>query len=228
LGGEIPTTKYIFLGDYVSRGRHSIETLLLLLSFKVLYPTSITLLRGNHECASIARVYGLYDEVKSKYTNNLECWRELCKVFNTLPLAAIVNGKILCAHGGPPKTVKKLADLQQLNRFIEIEQDGPLLDLQYSEPCTEKQGWTVSPRGIGFNFGEDVFDAFCEANGIEHLVRTHIGIIDGYTLMFKDRITCMWSCPNYCYRDGNLGSYLKIDENSVKEHVMFSKATVQY
>ena len=61
LGGKPPESNYLFLGDYVDRGKLGVECICLLLAYKVKYPENFFLLRGNHECQSINRLYGFYD-----------------------------------------------------------------------------------------------------------------------------------------------------------------------
>merc|ERR1719277_1269190 len=95
--GFPPESNYLFLGDYVDHGKQSLETITLLFAYKVKFPENFFLLRGNHECASITRIYGFYDECKRRY--NIKLWKQFCDVFNCLPVCALIDEKILCMHG---------------------------------------------------------------------------------------------------------------------------------
>lgn len=109
-GGECPHVNYLFLGDFVDRGFNSVETFLLLLAYKVRYPDRITLIRGNHECRQITQVYGFYDECLRKYAS-LNVWRYCTDVFDYLSLAAIIEEKVFCVHGGLSPTIKTIDDV---------------------------------------------------------------------------------------------------------------------
>ena len=106
-GGSVPDHSYIFIGDFVDRGFNSVETFEYLLCLKLLYPDRITLLRGNHESRQVTSVYGLYDEISRKYGNS-NPWRYFCDLFDYLPLAALVEGRILCVHGGLSPDIKTI------------------------------------------------------------------------------------------------------------------------
>ena len=123
-GGYPPESNYLFLGDYVDRGKQSLETICLLLAYKIKYPENFFLLRGNHECASINRMYGFYDECKKRYTVKL--WKTFIDCFNTLPVAAIIDDKILCMHGGLSQDLNNLDQLNKIIRPTDVPEKGNL------------------------------------------------------------------------------------------------------
>jgi serine/threonine-protein phosphatase PP1 catalytic subunit len=121
-GGYPGESNYLFLGDYVDRGKNSLETICLLLAFKVKYKENFFLLRGNHEAENINRVYGFYDECKKRY--NVKLWKLFCDTFNCLPVAALVDEKILCMHGGISPQLQDLEQINKINRPTEIPEEG--------------------------------------------------------------------------------------------------------
>lgn len=123
-GGEIPDTNYVFIGDFVDRGYHSIETFLFLLCLKIKYPGNLTLLRGNHESRMISKSYGFYEEVFRKY-GNINPWKYFTDVFDYLPIGAVIEGKVLCIHGGLSPDLRTLDQMRTLERKVEIPNDGP-------------------------------------------------------------------------------------------------------
>ena len=93
-----PESNYLFLGDYVDRGKHGLETICLLFIYKIKYPDNFFLLRGNHECSTINKIYGFYDECKRRYS--LKIWKLFSDCFNYMPICALIDHKIFCVHGG--------------------------------------------------------------------------------------------------------------------------------
>ena len=125
IGGDIPSTKYIFMGDYVDRGYNSIETFLLLICYKLKYPSSILLIRGNHESRQITYTYGFYEEIMKKY-GNANPWKYFTDLFDYLPIGAVIDNRILCIHGGLSPTMSTIDQMKMLTRNVEIPTHGVL------------------------------------------------------------------------------------------------------
>ena len=215
IGGKIPDKKYLFLGDYVDRGYNSVETLEYLLCLKLKYPDYITLLRGNHESRQICFSYGFYEEVTRKY-GNANPWKFFNQVFDYLPLAAIIEGKIFCVHGGLSPKICYIDQIRLINRVQEIPHEGPFSDLMWSDP-DEVDGWQISSRGAGFLFGDKVVDEFNQLNDINLICRAHQLVNEGYKFWFDEKLVTVWSAPNYCYRCGNLASMLVFEDECEKK-----------
>ena len=222
-GGKIPDTNYLFMGDFVDRGFNSVETFLLLLALKVKYPEKITLIRGNHETRQITQVYGFYDECMRKY-GSINVWRYCTDIFDYLPIAAVINKKIFCVHGGISPTIDTIDEIRNLDRKQEVPHDGAMCDLLWSDPDQDLKGFGISPRGTGYLFGGDVVDTFNYLNNVELIARAHQLVMEGYKIMFGEKLATIWSAPNYCYRCGNMASILKLNENLEKNIITFKAA----
>ncbi|KAL7069461.1 putative protein phosphatase 4, catalytic subunit [Cryptosporidium serpentis] len=210
VGGELPDTNYLFLGDFVDRGYYSVETFLLLIALKVRYPDRIMLIRGNHETRQITQVYGFYDECLRKY-GSVNVWRYCTEIFDYLSLAALIEDRILCVHGGLSPSITNIDEIRSLDRKQEVPHDGSMCDLLWSDP-EDINGWGISPRGAGYIFGSDVVKSFNHCNDIELITRAHQLAMDGYKWWFDQNLVTVWSAPNYCYRCGNIATIMELDE----------------
>ncbi|ORY50751.1 putative serine/threonine protein phosphatase [Rhizoclosmatium globosum] len=210
-GGFPPNANYLFLGDYVDRGKHSLETICLLLAYKIKYPENFFILRGNHECASVNRVYGFYDECKRRY--NVKMWKTFADCFNCLPAAAIVDEKIFCMHGGLSPDLQSMEQVRRILRPTDIADTGLLCDLLWSDPSHQVNGWGESDRGVGFLFGADVVEKFLEKHDLDLVCRAHQVVEDGYEFFAKRQLVTVFSAPNYCGEFDNAGAMMTVDEN---------------
>ncbi|XP_019449973.1 PREDICTED: serine/threonine-protein phosphatase PP1 isozyme 3-like [Lupinus angustifolius] len=209
-GGFPPHSNYLFLGDYVDRGKQSLETICLLLAYKIKYPENFFLLRGNHECASINRIYGFYDECKRRF--NVRMWKLFTDCFNCLPITALIDEKILCMHGGLSPNLHSLNQLRTLPRPTEVPESGLLCDLLWSDPCKDIRGWGVSERGVSYTFGADRVAEFLEMHDLELICRAHQVVEDGYEFFSSRQLVTIFSAPNYCGEFDNDGSMMTVDE----------------
>ena len=216
VGGNCPRTNYLFMGDYVDRGYYSVETFLLLLCLKVRYPERITLLRGNYESRQISQVYGFYDECLRKY-GSINVWRMCTEVFDCMSLAALVEGRYFCVHGGLSPSIHSLDEIRSIDRVIELPHEGGMCDMLWSDPEEELTGWGSNPRGCGFVFGGDCVSEFNQTNNLDLICRSHQLVMEGYKYMFDNKLVAVWSAPNYCYRCGNVASIMEVDEHMENE-----------
>ena len=192
--GFPPMSNYLLLGDYVDRGKQSLETILLLLCYKLKFPENFFLLRGNHECANVTRVYGFYDECKRRC--NVKIWKTFIDCFNTLPIAAIVAGKIFCVHGGLSPSLSHMDDIRNIARPTDVPDYGLLNDLLWSDPAEMDSDWEANERGVSYCFGKRVITEFLAAHDFDLVCRAHMVVEDGYEF-FNDRVlVTVFSAPN--------------------------------
>ncbi|KXT11233.1 hypothetical protein AC579_5558 [Pseudocercospora musae] len=212
---------FIFLGDFVDRGYFSLETFTLLMCLKAKFPDKVTLVRGNHESRQITQVYGFYEECQQKY-GNASVWKSCCQVFDFLALAAIIDGKVLCVHGGLSPEIRTLDQIRVVARAQEIPHEGAFCDLVWSDP-EDVDTWAVSPRGAGWLFGDKVSSEFNHVNNLQLIARAHQLVNEGYKYHFASQdVVTVWSAPNYCYRCGNVASIMTLGEDLNPDFKIFS------
>eukprot|EP00327_Prymnesium_parvum_P038387 CAMPEP_0195615806 /NCGR_PEP_ID=MMETSP0815-20121206/12682_1 /TAXON_ID=97485 /ORGANISM="Prymnesium parvum, Strain Texoma1" /LENGTH=385 /DNA_ID=CAMNT_0040756173 /DNA_START=14 /DNA_END=1171 /DNA_ORIENTATION=- len=208
-GGFPPASNYLFLGDYVDRGKQSLETICLLLAYKIKYPENFFLLRGNHECASINRIYGFYDECKRRYS--IKLWKTFTDCFNCLPVSAVVDEKILCMHGGLSPDLRQLSQISRITRPTDVPDQGLLCDLLWSDPDKDVTGWGDNDRGVSYTFGADVVRKFLDEQDLDLVCRAHQVVEDGYEFFAQRQLVTVFSAPNYCGEFDNAGAMMSVD-----------------
>jgi serine/threonine-protein phosphatase 5 len=203
------TNPYLFNGDFVDRGSFSVEVILTYLLFKLHDPSCIYLTRGNHETKNMNRIYGFEGEAKHKYDDKI--FNLFLEVFEWLPLAAVVGGKVFVTHGGlPTDDTVMLDDVRKVKRGMEPPEQGLMSDLLWSDP-QPFPGKSPSKRGVGYAFGPDITSAFLERNGLSLLVRSHEVKEEGYLVEHGGKTITVFSAPNYCDSMGNKGAYIHFD-----------------
>lgn len=201
---------YLFLGDYVDRGTHGLEAVLLLLCYKAKHRDTFFMLRGNHECAAINRIYGFCDECKRAY--GLKLWKQFNDVFNCMPVAAAIDDKIFCVHGGLSPELRSLEQISTIRRPTDVPDAGMMCDFLWADPEPHTTGWAESERGVSYTFGPDIVRNFLEQHDFDLLVRAHQVVEDGYEFFAGRQLVTLFSAPNYCGEFDNAGAVMSIDE----------------
>mmetsp|Transcript_10231 Transcript_10231/g.10196 ORF Transcript_10231/g.10196 Transcript_10231/m.10196 type:complete len:232 (+) Transcript_10231:284-979(+) len=226
LVGRIGELNYVFLGDYVDRGLFSLEVVLVLYALKLTYPKEVTLLRGNHECRQMTESFNFRIEVEEK--NDLDVYELFMDSFDCLPIAALIDNKIIAVHGGISPELQNIAVLNKLDRFKEIPKQGLVTDLMWSDPVENETGYQDKDyipnkkRSCSYIFGNSAANSFLDKNNLLCIVRGHEVQQQGYKLHqwngaeeFPAVIT-IFSAPNYCDVYNNKAAVLKFENNSIK------------
>jgi serine/threonine-protein phosphatase 5 len=215
---------FIFNGDFVDRGAHSVETVTTLLALKAIFPKCIYLTRGNHETSSVNRVNSFYTEVQKKYES--ETFEMFNKVFNTLPIGYVLEKKYLIVHGGLPKSLISIEELNKLDRFGSPELGSIISQILWSDPDPE-EGIKPSPRGEGFLFGPDHTASFLKHNHLSKLIRSHVWEETGYKIHHGKQCITIFSAPNYIGTPSQ-GAYIILEKGSEDlKFVQFDAAKYQ-
>ncbi|CAE7250542.1 gsp-2, partial [Symbiodinium natans] len=203
-GGSPSERNYLFLGDYVDRGKNSIECIGLLYAYKAQNPENFFLLRGNHECASINRIYGFFDECKRRY--NPKLWKTFGDSFQYMPVCALIHERIICMHGGLSPDLTSFEQIHDIQRPVEVGDTGLLVDLLWSDPNADIESWGDNDRGVSFTFGPQVVKTFLRKHNLDLIARAHQVVEDGYEFFAGRQVVTVFSAPNYCREFDNAGA----------------------
>ena len=224
MGGNPEKTKYLFLGDYVDRGMFSIEVILLLYALKLSFPTTIFMLRGNHECRQMTSMFSFRTECLYKYDQDV--YDSFMESFDCLPMACLVNNCFLAVHGGISPELLTLREIQNMNRFGEPSRTGLQCDLLWSDPIDTADGRipevfrSNETRGCSYFFGAEATRKFLKENDLVSIIRAHEAQKDGYKMQYWNgadfpSIITIFSAPNYCDCYKNKGAVIKFDNSTL-------------
>ena len=221
LGFPTDDRKYLFLGDYIDRGENSVEVITFLFCLKIKYPQSVFLLRGNHEIANVNAKYGFLEECKQLLS--VDVWRSINDVFNFLPLAAVVNNSYFCVHGGITPQCKVLEDINTFHRPLYFVKETWCEDLLWSDPSDTIDGFKENERGQGYLFGESAAIEFLTNNNLQLIIRSHELAPEGIEHPFKSKkhVLTVFSAPNYCGDDKNVGAVIKVTKTKTLKFIFF-------
>ncbi|MFS7987429.1 putative protein-serine/threonine phosphatase [Helianthus anomalus] len=219
--GDITYIDYLFLGDYVDRGQHSLETITLLLALKIQYPENVHLIRGNHEAADINALFGFRLECIERMGENdgIWAWSRFNQLFNHLPLAAMIEKKIICMHGGIGRSIHSVEQIEKIERPITMDTGSlVLMDLLWSDPTENDsvEGLRPNARGPGLvTFGPDRVTDFCKRNKLQMIIRAHECVMDGFERFAQGQLITLFSATNYCGTANNAGALLVVGRGLV-------------
>ena len=215
-----PQSTFLFLGDYVDRGKQSLECLLLLLCLKVKYPDKIFLLRGNHECEALNKIYGFFDECKRRLS--IKCFKKITNLFNIMPISALINENILCMHGGLSKDLQNIEQINKILRPTEIPDEGILCDLLWSDPNELlEEDFGNNERNISITFSKNYVKNFVEKNNLDLICRAHQVVEEGFEFFADMKLVTIFTAPNYMGEFDNNGGILEVGEDLLcKFHVL--------
>ncbi len=207
IAGDPSTTSYLFLGDYVDRGRLGVEVVLYLMAIKINYPKTFFLLRGNHESRAMTEKYTFRNECEDKYPFILLNFYESCmETFDALPLAGLVDQKFLAVHGGLSPHISTLDDIKKINRFREPPPSGPMCDLLWSDPSRnfleDNPYYDFPPndrRWISYFYGYRATSIFLGRNNLQTIIRGHeVTFYQKFTMAAIGTTELKWSPIFYC------------------------------
>ena len=218
--GDLPTTErimslffeekinsLIFLGDYVDRGEASLTVILIVLSLMLYYPERVIALKGNHEDIKVNRKYGFLSHLEEIYGEDSETAIELFDIlYNFISVAAITPNGSICAHGGVPRSITRIQELEELPKpYLGImtiedkEKQKKIFDayyqIQWNDPRDDLiEHFEPSMRGKEtYYFNDHATREFLHNSRMKRFIRAHEARRGAFESMFNGRLLHIFS-----------------------------------
>ncbi|XP_003740062.1 serine/threonine-protein phosphatase PP1 isozyme 7-like [Galendromus occidentalis] len=214
VGEHPPLNSYLFLGDFVNRGKNSLEVVCLLVSYKLLYPSCVVMLRGAQETNELTRRKGLKAEIKYRFDTHL--YKRLMEFFGFLPLASVVAGRIFACHGGLNRHVHTIDSVRRIIRPLPTLERAAA-GIVFSEPI-EGTGF-LGHADESCGYGSDKVLSFLKAAGLDLICRTGDCVPGGFRYHCNRNVINIFSTMNFCGH-GNPAALLKVARNGTWEVVL--------
>jgi serine/threonine-protein phosphatase PP1 catalytic subunit len=177
----------------------------------------------------------------------VKLWRTFIDCFNCLPVAAVIEDKIFCVHGGISPSLNDFSQINAMQRPLEIPPEGLMCDLLWSDPdATSDNNWVPSARfvnfniisclfskfkniktllllyrGVSFQFNDRMIKQFLEKFDLDLICRGHQVVEDGYEFHGNRGLVTIFSAPNYCGQFDNAGAVLILTKDMVCSFQLF-------
>lgn len=221
MGPVLTPASFLFLGDYVDRGDFGFEVVAYLLAQKLLMPNKFLLIRGNHEIRDVQQSFTYKTECHEKFGSELgeDVWEATNTVFDRMPVAAVIDKKIFCVHGGIPHPDHGGGYISAINdiptNLSNPSEDCPLAwEIMWNDPVRQddenedeslreelslNSGFVDNDsRGTAYSFSSKALDSFLKRNDLSHVIRAHEVKEAGFQLQQNGRLLTVFSSSHYC------------------------------
>ncbi|OHS94085.1 Ser/Thr protein phosphatase [Tritrichomonas foetus] len=218
----LPSEKnqYLFLGDIVDRGEFSFETAIMILLLKLIYPSDVFLIRGNHEFYQMGQQFGFFTEITDNFPGT-DIFFDFMKTFSQIPISAIINDSFFCVHGGIGPNIFSRLQFENIQRPIVEFNDPMITSILWSDPSDSVADFQPSKRGSGYFFGQNPLETFLKDTNTKAMIRGHECVTQGVKKMFDDKVITVFSASNYCGYSANNSGILKIGKSDVMKTIIF-------